>query len=138
SLDGEIFSGGKKCQESNIGDSDNTKDGGKIVDGAIGACSGGIVLSQSPISDSRNFFSSEEISPPKDVETPVESSIPVSSSSSVDLHHRLGDYAYAFLDGSMAWISKDLKTRVMSTSTHPIIILSDSNIEDDFFLYKYS
>nr|GEW40522.1 hypothetical protein [Tanacetum cinerariifolium] len=31
SLDGEIFSGGKKCQESNIGDSDNTGDGGKIV-----------------------------------------------------------------------------------------------------------
>nr|GEV09088.1 hypothetical protein [Tanacetum cinerariifolium] len=27
SLDGEIFSGGKKCQESNIGDSDNTADG---------------------------------------------------------------------------------------------------------------
>nr|GFC22224.1 hypothetical protein [Tanacetum cinerariifolium] len=33
SLDGEIFSGGKKCQESNIGDSDNTRDGGKIVAG---------------------------------------------------------------------------------------------------------
>ncbi|GJY33097.1 hypothetical protein Tco_0417566 [Tanacetum coccineum] len=31
SLGGEIFSGGKKCQESNIGDSDNTGDGGKIV-----------------------------------------------------------------------------------------------------------
>nr|GEV69234.1 hypothetical protein [Tanacetum cinerariifolium] len=29
--------------ESNIGDSDNTGDGGKIVGGAIGACSGGIV-----------------------------------------------------------------------------------------------
>nr|GEZ85353.1 hypothetical protein [Tanacetum cinerariifolium] len=28
SLDGEIFLGGKKCQESNIGDSDNTGDGG--------------------------------------------------------------------------------------------------------------
>nr|GEU59111.1 hypothetical protein [Tanacetum cinerariifolium] len=33
SLDGEIFLGGKKCQESNIGDSDNTRDGGKIVAG---------------------------------------------------------------------------------------------------------
>nr|GEV99883.1 hypothetical protein [Tanacetum cinerariifolium] len=33
SLDGEIFSGGKKCQESNIGDSDNTADRGKIVAG---------------------------------------------------------------------------------------------------------
>nr|GFB58784.1 hypothetical protein [Tanacetum cinerariifolium] len=33
SLDGEIFSGGKKCRESNIGDSDNTRDGGKIVVG---------------------------------------------------------------------------------------------------------
>nr|GEX94434.1 retrovirus-related Pol polyprotein from transposon TNT 1-94 [Tanacetum cinerariifolium] len=43
SLDGEIFSGGKKCRESNIVDSDNTGDGGKIVGGAIGACSGGIV-----------------------------------------------------------------------------------------------
>nr|GEV51577.1 hypothetical protein [Tanacetum cinerariifolium] len=32
-LDGEIFSEGKKCQESNIGDSDNTGDGGKIVAG---------------------------------------------------------------------------------------------------------
>nr|GEU57637.1 hypothetical protein [Tanacetum cinerariifolium] len=42
SLDGEIFSKGKKCQESNIGDSDNTGDGGKIVGRAIGACSGGI------------------------------------------------------------------------------------------------
>nr|GEW36050.1 hypothetical protein [Tanacetum cinerariifolium] len=29
-LGGEIFSGGKKCQESNIGDSDNTGDGGNI------------------------------------------------------------------------------------------------------------
>ncbi|GKE74679.1 hypothetical protein Tco_1536720, partial [Tanacetum coccineum] len=38
SLRGEIFSGGKKCQESNIGDSDNIGDGGKIVGGAIGAC----------------------------------------------------------------------------------------------------
>ncbi|GKD22469.1 hypothetical protein Tco_1224172, partial [Tanacetum coccineum] len=35
SLGGEIFSGGKKCQESNIGDSDNTGDGGKIVGEAI-------------------------------------------------------------------------------------------------------
>nr|GEU67132.1 hypothetical protein [Tanacetum cinerariifolium] len=33
SLDGEIFSGGKKCQESNIGDNDNIEDGGKIVVG---------------------------------------------------------------------------------------------------------
>nr|GEZ46666.1 hypothetical protein [Tanacetum cinerariifolium] len=33
SLDGEIFLGGKKCRESNISDSDNTRDGGKIVDG---------------------------------------------------------------------------------------------------------
>nr|GEU52405.1 protein kinase-like domain, concanavalin A-like lectin/glucanase domain protein [Tanacetum cinerariifolium] len=41
SLDGKIFSRGKKCQESNIGDSDNTGDGGKIVSGAIGACSRG-------------------------------------------------------------------------------------------------
>ncbi|GKB29411.1 hypothetical protein Tco_0868812, partial [Tanacetum coccineum] len=40
SLGGEIFSGGKKCWESNIGDSDNTGDGGKIVGGAIGACGG--------------------------------------------------------------------------------------------------
>nr|GEV39646.1 hypothetical protein [Tanacetum cinerariifolium] len=39
-LDGEIFSEGKKCRESNIGDSDNTGDGGKIVGGAIGACGG--------------------------------------------------------------------------------------------------
>ncbi|GJX45188.1 hypothetical protein Tco_0261864 [Tanacetum coccineum] len=40
SLGGEIFSRRKKCQESNIGDSDNTGDGGKIVGGAIGACGG--------------------------------------------------------------------------------------------------
>nr|GEV19139.1 hypothetical protein [Tanacetum cinerariifolium] len=33
SLDGEIFLGGKKCRESNIGDGDNTRDRGKIVDG---------------------------------------------------------------------------------------------------------
>ncbi|GKE67388.1 hypothetical protein Tco_1521549, partial [Tanacetum coccineum] len=38
SLGGEIFSGGKKCQESNIGDSDNTGDGGKIISRAIRAC----------------------------------------------------------------------------------------------------
>nr|GEV12337.1 reverse transcriptase domain-containing protein [Tanacetum cinerariifolium] len=42
-----------------------------------------LVLSQSPISDSRNFFSPKEISPPKDVETLVESTILVSPSSSV-------------------------------------------------------
>nr|GEX31778.1 reverse transcriptase domain-containing protein [Tanacetum cinerariifolium] len=41
------------------------------------------VLSQSSISDSRNLISPKEISPPKDVETLVESSIPVSSSSSM-------------------------------------------------------
>ncbi|GJX84195.1 hypothetical protein Tco_0334969 [Tanacetum coccineum] len=40
SLGGEIFLGGKKYQKSNIGDSDNTRDGGKIVGGAIGACGG--------------------------------------------------------------------------------------------------
>ncbi|GJV97072.1 hypothetical protein Tco_1548649 [Tanacetum coccineum] len=36
-IGGEISSEGKKCRESNIGDSDNTGDGGKIVGGAIGA-----------------------------------------------------------------------------------------------------
>ncbi|GJS10616.1 hypothetical protein Tco_0367412 [Tanacetum coccineum] len=36
----EIFSGGKKCRKSNIGDSDNTGDGGKIVGEAIRACGG--------------------------------------------------------------------------------------------------
>nr|GEY35085.1 putative reverse transcriptase domain-containing protein [Tanacetum cinerariifolium] len=46
------------------------------------------VLSQSPIFNSQDFFHSKEISP-KDVETPVESSIPVSPSSFVNLHHRL-------------------------------------------------
>ncbi|GJS49762.1 hypothetical protein Tco_0599883 [Tanacetum coccineum] len=40
SLGGEIFSGGKKCQESNIGDSDNIGNGGKIVSGSIKACGG--------------------------------------------------------------------------------------------------
>nr|GEW74210.1 reverse transcriptase domain-containing protein [Tanacetum cinerariifolium] len=35
SLGVKIFTGGKKCRESNIGDSDNTEDGGKIVGGAI-------------------------------------------------------------------------------------------------------
>ncbi|GKB08995.1 hypothetical protein Tco_0837307 [Tanacetum coccineum] len=34
---GEISSGGKKYQESNIGDSDNTRDGDTTVDGAIEA-----------------------------------------------------------------------------------------------------
>ncbi|GKE65122.1 hypothetical protein Tco_1519283, partial [Tanacetum coccineum] len=34
---GEIFSGGKKYRESNIGDSDNTEDGDTSVGGAIGA-----------------------------------------------------------------------------------------------------
>ncbi|GJW46960.1 hypothetical protein Tco_0078606, partial [Tanacetum coccineum] len=32
----------KKSQGSNIGDSGNTRDGGKIVSGAIGACGSGI------------------------------------------------------------------------------------------------
>ncbi|GJY96427.1 hypothetical protein Tco_0513337, partial [Tanacetum coccineum] len=41
---GEISSGEKKYRESNIGDSDNTRDGGKIVGGAIEACSGGIEM----------------------------------------------------------------------------------------------
>nr|GEV54798.1 hypothetical protein [Tanacetum cinerariifolium] len=68
SLDGEIFSGGKKYQESNIGDSDNTGDEGKIVGGAIGACgrigvlasldgeifSGGKKYQESNIGDSDN------------------------------------------------------------------------------------
>ncbi|GJS78045.1 hypothetical protein Tco_0727926 [Tanacetum coccineum] len=40
SLGGEIFLGGKKCQESNISDSDNTGDGSKIVSRAIRACGG--------------------------------------------------------------------------------------------------
>ncbi|GKD34237.1 hypothetical protein Tco_1249746, partial [Tanacetum coccineum] len=40
SLGGEIFSGGKKCRELNIGDSDNNGDGGKIVSEEIGACGG--------------------------------------------------------------------------------------------------
>nr|GEW85901.1 hypothetical protein [Tanacetum cinerariifolium] len=38
--DGKISSGIKKSQGSNIGDSDNTRDEGKIVGGAIGACGG--------------------------------------------------------------------------------------------------
>nr|GEW47136.1 hypothetical protein [Tanacetum cinerariifolium] len=41
---GEISSGGRKSQESNIGDNDNTRDGGKIVGGEIGTCSGGIAI----------------------------------------------------------------------------------------------
>ncbi|GJV59929.1 hypothetical protein Tco_1466029 [Tanacetum coccineum] len=50
SLGGEIFSRGKKCQESNIGDSDNTEDGGKIVGGAIKACGGiGLVRLKDPL-----------------------------------------------------------------------------------------
>ncbi|GJY49009.1 hypothetical protein Tco_0438965 [Tanacetum coccineum] len=40
SLGGEISSGGKKYQESNIGDSGNTGDGGKTGGGSIGACGG--------------------------------------------------------------------------------------------------
>nr|GEV05081.1 hypothetical protein [Tanacetum cinerariifolium] len=38
--DGKISSGRKKSQGSNIGDSDNTKDEGKTVGEAIGACGG--------------------------------------------------------------------------------------------------
>ncbi|GKF19526.1 hypothetical protein Tco_0068164 [Tanacetum coccineum] len=50
SLGGEIFSGEKKCQKSNIGDSDNTGDGGKIVGGTIGACGGiGLVRLKDPL-----------------------------------------------------------------------------------------
>ncbi|GJZ34052.1 hypothetical protein Tco_0579488 [Tanacetum coccineum] len=39
-LGGGISSGGKKSQELNVGDSDNTGDGGKIVGGGIVTCSG--------------------------------------------------------------------------------------------------
>nr|GEZ16110.1 hypothetical protein [Tanacetum cinerariifolium] len=38
--DGKISSGRKKSQGSNIGDSDNTRDKGKTVGGAIGAYGG--------------------------------------------------------------------------------------------------
>ncbi|GJY78718.1 hypothetical protein Tco_0484519 [Tanacetum coccineum] len=41
------------------------------------------VLSLSPMFDSQDFFSPEEIPPPKDTETPVESPILISQSSSV-------------------------------------------------------
>nr|GEZ53764.1 hypothetical protein [Tanacetum cinerariifolium] len=41
------------------------------------------VLSLPPMIDSRDFFSSKKISPPKDTETPVKSPIPVSPSLSV-------------------------------------------------------
>ncbi|GKA36532.1 hypothetical protein Tco_0723023 [Tanacetum coccineum] len=40
--DGKISLGRKKSQGSNIGDSGNTRDGGKTVGGAIGACGSGI------------------------------------------------------------------------------------------------
>nr|GEY12981.1 hypothetical protein [Tanacetum cinerariifolium] len=49
---GEISFGGRKSQESNIGDSDNTEDGGKIVGGAIRACSRGIVCAVTVIRES--------------------------------------------------------------------------------------
>nr|GEU90572.1 reverse transcriptase domain-containing protein [Tanacetum cinerariifolium] len=42
-----------------------------------------LVLSLSPMFDSRDFFSLEEIPPPKDIKTPVESPILISPSSSV-------------------------------------------------------
>ncbi|GJT89101.1 hypothetical protein Tco_1070818 [Tanacetum coccineum] len=42
SLGVEIFLEGKKFQESNIGDSDNTRDGGKTVGRAIITWGGGI------------------------------------------------------------------------------------------------
>ncbi|GKA70252.1 hypothetical protein Tco_0776316 [Tanacetum coccineum] len=42
SLGDEISSGGKKSQESNIGDSDNTRDGGKTASRAIITWGGGI------------------------------------------------------------------------------------------------
>ncbi|GKB74846.1 hypothetical protein Tco_0936258, partial [Tanacetum coccineum] len=42
SLGDEISSGGKKSQESKIGDSDNTRDGGKIDGRAIITWGGGI------------------------------------------------------------------------------------------------
>ncbi|GJT63092.1 hypothetical protein Tco_1006625 [Tanacetum coccineum] len=40
-LGGKISLGRKKSQDSNIDDSGNTGDGGKIVGGAIGACGSG-------------------------------------------------------------------------------------------------
>ncbi|GJT42027.1 hypothetical protein Tco_0941892 [Tanacetum coccineum] len=64
SLGGEIFLGGKKCQESNIGDSDNTGDVGKIVGGAIGACGGiGERASEAKRSLVKSFESLGEVFP---------------------------------------------------------------------------
>ncbi|GJS84125.1 hypothetical protein Tco_0750666 [Tanacetum coccineum] len=51
-----------------------------------------LVLSLSPMFDSRDSFPSKEISLPKDTETPVKLPILVSSSSSVGFHHQLGTY----------------------------------------------
>ncbi|GKC04455.1 putative reverse transcriptase domain-containing protein, partial [Tanacetum coccineum] len=48
SLGGRIYSGGKKSREPNIGDSDNTRDGGKTVRGGIITC-GGLMVSYASI-----------------------------------------------------------------------------------------
>nr|GEU78983.1 hypothetical protein [Tanacetum cinerariifolium] len=69
------------------------------------------VLSLSPMFDSRHFFPPEKISPSKYAETPVESPIPISQSSSV---------------GSTSPI------RVMSSSNYPFIVSFDSDIKDAF------
>nr|GFA11074.1 hypothetical protein [Tanacetum cinerariifolium] len=77
--------------------------------------------------DSRDFFSLEEISPPKDVETPIESFILVSPSSSVGssspvrlitppLDYLFDESIYAELDNSLWIIPRPLGTATMANT----------------------
>nr|GEV44316.1 hypothetical protein [Tanacetum cinerariifolium] len=74
--------------------------------------------------DSRDFFPFEEISPPKDNETLIESSIPVSPSSSVGsslpvrsitapLDYLFNESIYAKLDNSLWIIPRPLRTKLV-------------------------
>nr|GEY52283.1 hypothetical protein [Tanacetum cinerariifolium] len=134
---GEISSKGKKSWESDIGDCDNTRYGGKITGGEIGKIPSKfspfynmkdiqafyakelhihppvilppyLVLSQSPISDSQDFFPFGEISP-KDTETFISPSSSVGSSSPIraiisPLDYPFDESIFTKLDNSL-WIT---------------------------------
>ncbi|GJY68396.1 hypothetical protein Tco_0471378 [Tanacetum coccineum] len=75
------------------------------------------VLSQPPMFDSRDFFPLEEIPPPKDTETPIESPILISSSSSAAIKKLVADSVATALEAQAATMSS---TSNPNRNTRPI------------------